>query len=87
MSPNVDRVREFKFYFHAADLWEGRPSIHVAVGRETDHDAKIWLDDLLVQRQGRLTKQQLTAALNIIKDRRRQYLEVWNEYRRRAGLG
>ena len=85
MSPTVDRRQGFVFYFHSFDVYEGRPSIHVGIGSHSeDADAKIWLDNLTVQRQGLLSNSELRRALRMITERQTQYSEIWYEYKRRS---
>lgn len=85
MSPTIDRREGFVFYFHSFDIFEGRPSVHVGVGSHGDDaDAKVWLDDLTVQRQGLLSNSDLRKALRIVTERQRQYRETWYEHERRS---
>jgi|GEM_PF-6006168 len=85
MSPTIDRRQGFVFYFHSFDIYEGRPSIHVGVGSHGDDaDAKIWLDDLTVQRQGALSNSELRRALRIVAHRQAKYSEIWYGYKKRS---
>jgi hypothetical protein len=73
VSPTVDRVGPYRFFFYANDADEP-PHIHVRRDRSV---AKFWLDPVALARSKRLGARELAEVEGIVREHRKQFLEAW----------
>jgi Domain of unknown function (DUF4160) len=81
--PVVDRIDGFTFYFFTADvLNKERPHVHVAAGRQSDVDGKLWLDTFEWAKNGNLNSSQRNKARSIAlrEENHLAWLEKWKSY-------
>ena len=76
MSPTVDRVGPFRFFFYANELGEP-PHIHVQRDRSL---AKFWLDPVALAKSKRFAAHELAEIEAIVRARRGEFLEAWNGF-------
>jgi hypothetical protein len=74
--PTVFEWKGWKFLFYSTDVIEP-PHVHARKGRK---ELKVWVADLRVARNQRCTPQEVSAVVGIVRERRREIMEAWDEH-------
>jgi len=74
--PTVFRSGPYRFYFYSHEAGEP-PRIHVD---RDDLSAKYWLRPLETATNHGFSDHELKRVERIVRERRRELLEAWNEY-------
>lgn len=74
--PTVLRVGPYRFFFYASDRSE---PAHIHIERD-DNVAKFWLEPVRLQSGGGFSRVEINRIAEIVRSRRLQLLEAWNEY-------
>jgi hypothetical protein len=74
--PRVFEWRGWRFEFYSLDRFEPA-HIHIRKDRK---ETKIWLERVAVARNRRCTDKELNELLDVVRSRRLEFLEKWNEH-------
>jgi hypothetical protein len=74
--PTVYRSGPYRFYFYSHDEREP-PHVHIDRDR---HSAKLWLRPVAVASNEGFSEHELKRVERLVRSRRRELLEAWNEY-------
>ena len=74
--PTVARIGGYRFFFFSHEPNEP-PHIHV---ERDDRSAKFWLERPALARNYGFTANELRVIHRLVKVRREDFLEAWNEY-------
>jgi len=74
--PTVLRSGPYRFFFYASDRDEPH---HMHVERD-ENVAKFWLDPIRLQNSGGFNRLELKKIRSIIEEKKKFFMEVWNEY-------
>jgi hypothetical protein len=74
--PTVLRSGSYRFYFYSHEPNEP-PHIHVD---RDELSAKFWLDPVQLARNFGFRAHELRTIQSIVTERRRRFLEAWNEF-------
>jgi len=74
--PTVFRVGPYRFFFFSNEGFEP-PHVHVEVA---DGYAKLWVEPVAFAEAHRLNAKQMRDIRQILRDRRAEILEAWNEH-------
>ncbi|MCL4504911.1 MAG: DUF4160 domain-containing protein [Chloroflexi bacterium] len=66
----------YRLRFYSSD-WLEPPHVHVL---RDEHEAKVWLDPVLLQHNHGYTQSELNRIMRLIHRNRERLLEVWYEY-------
>ena len=69
-------IEGYKFRFYSSDLNEP-PHMHIIRG---EHEAKIWLQPVVVQYNRGYNKPELNRILKLTRQNQTKLMEVWNAY-------
>lgn len=74
--PTVLRSGPYRFFFYSRDISE---PAHVHVERE-DKVAKIWIDPVVVERDGRFRSAELNDIVRLVLEYRQELLAAWQKH-------
>jgi hypothetical protein len=74
--PTVLRHNGYRFYFYSH---EPNEPMHIHVDR-AESSAKFWLEPVALARNVGFNARELAVLLNLVRDRRHQFIEAWRGY-------
>jgi len=74
--PTVKIIGRFRFHFYSADRNEP-PHIHVST---PDGEAKFWLQPISIAFVRKLSRKELSRAMQLVHTYQEEFLEAWHEY-------